>query len=295
MERMLRAGELVRLRPGVYVRVSPDQPPTPEEWIVARAHALAVTGREPPVFSHLTAAALHGLPVRAPSSAKVHITLPPERPGARTLVVRHRGDVAQGERMQRHGIHFTTLERTMADVARTAGFETAVCVLDAALRPVTAPRPGVFDAAAAEALREQVRSIVHRSAHGRARASRALRFADGRVQLPGESVSRIRLAELGFAPPDLQVAIAGPADRDYFVDFGLDDVSAWGEFDGERKYRDEAMRSGLTLEQVLLREKQREDWIRGVTQRPLARWKWEHLRTRDTLGARLASFGIRPA
>ena len=55
------------------------------------------------------------------------------------------------------------------------------------------------------------------------------------------------------------------------------------------------MRSGLTLEQVLLRKKQREDWIRGVTQRPFARWKWEHLRTRDTLGARLASFGIRPA
>ena len=91
------------------------------------------------------------------------------------------------------------------------------------------------------------------------------------------------------------MAVAGPAGRDYFIDFGLDDVPAWGEFDGEGKYRDKAMRSGLTLEQVLLREKQREDWIRGVTQRPFARWKCEHLRTRDTLGARLASFGIRPA
>lgn len=294
MARMLRSGELVRLRPGVYLRVAPDRPPTPEEWIVARAHALAMTSRNPPVFSHLTAAALHGLPVRAPSSAKVYVTLPPERSGARNLAVRHRGEVADDERVQRHGIHFTTLERTMADVARTASFETAVCVLDAALRPVTAPKAGVFDGAADDALREQVRAIVQRSAHGRARAWRALGFADGRAQLPGESVSRIRLAELGFAPPDLQVAVAGPAGRDYFIDFGLDDVPAWGEFDGEGKYRDKAMRSGLTLEQVLLREKQREDWIRGVTQRPFVRWKWEHLRTRDTLGARLASFGIRP-
>lgn len=291
---MLRAGELARLRPGVYLRVSSHRPPTPEEWIVARARALAMTSREPPLFSHLTAAALHGLPVRAKSSPKVHITLSPERPGAQSLVVRHRGDVPDDQQIERHGIRFTNLERTMADVARTAAFDTSVCALDAALRPVTVPRPGLFDADAAEAVRERVREITARSAHGRGRAMRALAFADGRAQLPGESVSRIRLAELGFARPDLQVAIPGPTGADYFVDFGLDDVPAWGEFDGEQKYRDRAMRSDMTLEHVLLREKQREDWIRGVTQRPFARWKWEHLRTADTLGARLATFGVRP-
>lgn len=182
----------------------------------------------------------------------------------------------------------------MADVARTTSFETAVCVLDAALRPVTVPKAGVLDAPAAEEMRERVREIVVKSAHGRTRAMRALAFADGRSQLPGESISRIRLAELGFARPGLQVAVEGPNGRTYFVDFGLEDVPAWGEFDGEQKYRDESMRAGLTLEQVVLREKQREDWIRGVTQRPFARWKWEHLRTADTLGARLATFGITP-
>lgn len=291
---MLRTGELARLRPGVYLRIDPHRPLTPEEWIIARARALATTSREPPLFSHLTAAALHGLPVHAPLSPKVHITLPPERPGAQSLAVRHRGDIPCDQQVEHQGIRFTTLERTMADVARTTSFETAVCVLDAGLRPVTVPKPGAFDAAAAEERRERVREIVVQSAHGRARAMRALAFADGRSQLPGESISRIRLNELGFARPDLQVAVEGPNGRAYFVDFGLDDVEAWGEFDGEQKYRDEAMRSGLTVEQVLLREKQREDWIRGVTQRPVARWKWAHLHTRDTLGARLASFGIRP-
>lgn len=294
VQRMLRAGELVRLRPGVYLRVSPDQRLTSEEWTVARARALTLTSRVPPLFSHVTAAALHGLPVHANSSHKVHITLPAERPGAQSLVVRHRGDVPSEQQVERHGIRFTNLERTMADVARTAAFDTAVCALDAALRPVTVPRPGLFDAEAADAFRQRVREIAIRSAHGRGRAMRALAFADGRAQLPGESVSRIRLAELGFAQPDLQVAVAGPTGHDYFVDFGLEDVPAWGEFDGEQKYRHQAMRSSLTLKQVLLREKQREDWIRGVTQRPFARWKWEHLRTAETLGARLASFGVRP-
>lgn len=291
---MLRQGDLVRLRPGVYIRADPDRPPSPEEWIILRARALARTSAEPPLFSHLTAAALHGLPVRAPTSPKVHITLPPERPGAQSLVVRHRGDMPDDQQVQRHGVRFTSLERTMADIARTASFETAVCALDAAFRPVTAPGPGANDIAAADQLRASVLDIASRSAHGRARARRALAFADGRAQLPGESISRIRLAELGFAGLDLQVHVAGPSGQRYYVDFGLDDVKAWGEFDGEQKYRDEAMRSGLTLEDVLLREKQREDWIRGTTQRPFARWKWAHLRSANTLAQRLESFGIRP-
>lgn len=291
--RLIKQGDMVRLRPGVYTRIDPAQPPTAEEWIVLRARALAQTTSEPPLFSHLTAAALHGLPVRAPASTKVHITLPPERPGAQSLVVRHRGEVPDDEQVERHGVRFTSLERTMADVARTASFETAVCALDAAFRPVTAPEPGVNDIAAAGELRARVLEITSRSAHGRARALRALAFADGRAQLPGESISRIRLTELGFTRIDLQVPVAGSSGQNYYVDFGLDDARAWGEFDGEKKYRDEAMRSGLSLEDVVLREKQREDWIRGTTQRPFARWKWAHLRSAETLAQRLKSFGIR--
>lgn len=294
LERLLGTGEVIRLRPGVYVRSERDTELKPEEWMVARARALAMVSHEPPLFSHLTAAALHGLPVHAPSSPKVHVILQPKRPGAAVGVVRHRGEVPADQIVQHHGVRCTDLERTLADIARTTAFETAVCTLDAGLRPVAVPEPGVFRPDAADERRGRVREIALRSAHGRSRALRSLAFADGRAQLPGESISRIRLAQLGFAPPDLQVAIPGPSGRPYFVDFGLDDVRAWGEFDGETKYRDEALRSGLMLDQVLLREKQREDWIRGSTQRPMARWQWTHLRTADALGKRLAAFGIHP-
>jgi len=294
LRRLLETGEAVRLRPGVYARFGGDKTLTAEQWIVARARALALVNHGLPLFSHLTAGALHGLPIRGQVDAKVHVTLGPDRPGAAVLVVRHRGKVTPEQIVQRHGVRCTSLERTLADIARTAPFETAVCALDAGLRPVAAPKPGVYRPDAAEEMRERVREIALRSPHGGARAMRALAFADGRAQLPGESISRIRLSELGFAPPDLQVAVAGPSGRDYYVDFGLDDVRAWGEFDGEKKYLDEAMRSGLTLDQVLLREKEREDWIRGRTRRPFARWQWEHLRSANTLGRRLAAFGIRP-
>lgn len=294
LERLLGTGTIVRLRPGVYVRPGSDAAAKPEEWMVARAQALAKISRRAPLFSHLTAAALHGLPVYAPSSTRVHVILDPDRPGAAADVVRHRGHVPADQIEHRRGLRCTSLERTLSDIARTAAFETAVCALDASLRPIAVPRPGVFLPDAAAEWLERVREIALISAHGRTRALRSLAFADGRAQLPGESISRIRLAELGFAPPDLQVAVPGPAGRPYYVDFGLDDVRAWGEFDGESKYRDEALRSGLSLDEVLLREKQREDWIRGSTQRPMARWQWTHLRTSDTLGRRLSAFGIRP-
>ena len=103
-------------------------------------------------------------------------------------------------------------------------------------------------------------SIRASGARGIRQARWVIRFADGRAQLPGESVSRLQLVRLGFRTPQLQVPVAGPAGRTYFVDFGLDDVHAFGEFDGKDKYLDEAMRRGVPLER---------DPARGETARGL--------------------------
>jgi len=294
LDRMLASSELKRVRPGVYVRVEDVRMLTPEGRIVVRARALSAVSRATPVFSHLTAAAILGLPVYGWRTVTLDAILSPERPGAATGVVRHRGELTASDVVGVGDLSCTSLVRTAADIARTAGFTPAVCAIDAALRQVAHPTPGTYLTGRAEEFRETAREVVRRSAHGRARAHRTLAFADGRAQLPGESVSRVLLAELGFARPSLQVRIEGPRGEDYFVDIGLDDVSSFCEFDGESKYTDEALRSGRTIEQVLLAEKQREDWIRGRTQRRFARWGWAHIRSARDLGARLGSFGITP-
>lgn len=167
---------------------------------------------------------------------------------------------------------------------------------DAALRARCVPGPGTYDEDEAGAFLDAVRGVAHRFAHGRHRADRVLEFADGRAQLPGESISRIRLVELGFRSIRLQVEVPGPHGS-YFVDFALDDPAAlaFGEFDGAVKYADAGMLAGRSGADVLDEEKQREDWIRGTTQRRLARWGWRHLETAPVLGRRLAAFGIRPA
>lgn len=103
----------------------------------------------------------------------------------------------------------------------------------------------------------------------------------------------MQLHRLGFRDLDLQVAVKGPHGFDYFVDIGLRDVRTFWEFDGEVKYRDSAMRRGRSVEDVVLDEKRREDWIRGVTQWRLCRGGFADIVSPEALGARLAAFGVR--
>lgn len=287
---------LIRVRPGVFVREDDWRRAQPEAQVVARARALTLASALPPVVSHESAAAVHGLPLFRAHPTHVHISLDDDRPGAPTATIRHRSQLREGEVVEIDGIHVTSLVRTVADVARTAGFEQAVVIADAALRQVAGARPEPEDPTAAAAFRAAVRAIADRSAHGSWRAARVLRFADGRAQLPGESISRIRLVELGFRRIVLQEPVPGPNGSEYWVDFAIGrGADAWlGEFDGRLKYEDAAMLGGRAAGTVLHREKQREDWIRGVRQRPLARWGWSHIASPDALATRLRAFGIHP-
>ncbi|GAA5205763.1 type IV toxin-antitoxin system AbiEi family antitoxin domain-containing protein [Microbacterium kyungheense] len=287
-----RAGTLVRVRSGIYVDGAAWTAAVPEARVVARAQALTLTSELAPVISHESAAAAHGLGLFRPDPTRVHVVVPVERPGAASAVVRHRGELPGDEIVEINGLRVTSLARTVADVARTATFDQAVTIADAALRAQFVPKPGAYDAARAEEFRQTVFGIVRRSPHGQGRAKRVLAFADGRAQLPGESVSRIQLSELGFRVIALQVPVAGPGSKTYYIDFGLEDASAWGEFDGRLKYVDGRIVDGRSASQIFDEEKQREDWIRGTTQRPFARWGWPHLRASADLGARLAAFGI---
>jgi hypothetical protein len=292
LERLRADGTLTVVRPGVYVRADAVDGLTPEDRIVVRARALALVSRRPPVFSHITAAALHGPPIYGVQDRSVHAIVPDSRSSACQGLVRHRGPLRDDEVEQLCGLPCTSLVRTIADLARTAGRETATCAADAALRRVSTTT--AYDGTAASEFRTAARETARRAAHGVRRAERVLDFADGRAQLPGESVSRIRLSQLGFAAPRLQVHVPGPFGENFYVDFGLDDVHAFGEFDGLGKYTDARLRKGLSAEQIVVEEKRREDWIRGTTTRAFARWGWDHIGSPWALGRHLSAFGLTP-
>jgi hypothetical protein len=293
VHREIEVGHLVIVRPGVYARSTEVASLSrTEQRIVLRARALALVARSRPIFCGLTAAAIQGLPCLR-DDGKLHVLIAEARPNAAADVVRHRDfDVRTAEEVT--GLLCTGLARTAADVARNESRDIALSVADAAFRRHAFTPPGAYDDDAAARFRVDALGWATLTTRNRRTAERILHLADGRAHLPGESVSRLRLLDLGFAPPSLQVPVAAPHGGTFWIDFGLDDVGAWGEFDGRVKYGELADAEGRSALDVLDREKRREDWIRGTTNRRFARWGWNDIQDAATLGRRLHAFGITP-
>lgn len=296
LELAVREGRLHTVRRGSYIAADDRSNLWAESRHLAHVIAVARDAAGLGVASHESAGVVWGLPLYRHRPRRVHLTTPaPARISSGPDVMRHVAPLPASDVTVRGGIRCTTLERTVFDMTRTLSAEAAVACADAAER-MLAFRGRVWDEDAATYWRRAMAERV--AAASGARGVRQARwicgFADGKAQLPGESVSRLQLMRIGFEVPQLQVPVAGPRQNMYFVDFGLRDVQAFGEFDGKGKYVDEAMRRGVSLEKVLLDEKQREDWIRGTTQWKFARWGDDHVATPFALAERLRSFHITP-
>ena len=249
---------------------------------------------EPPVFCSASAAVVLGFPLYRLRPSRVHVGIPhPRHVASRSDVFRHRLDLVDDDIIEIGGVRVTSEIRTVFDTSRSLGVEAAQSIADAALRN-RAVTGHCQDVERAVEWREDLarRFAAVRGAPGTRRGKDVVDFADGRAQLPGESVSRLRLRRLGFHDVDLQVAVSSPEGREYFVDFGLNDIGAFGEFDGTGKYVDPSLRGGRSIEDAVLEEKRREDWVRGTTGRPLFRWGAEHIATVNAFAARLTAFGV---
>jgi very-short-patch-repair endonuclease len=73
---------------------------------------------------------------------------------------------------------------------------------------------------------------------GVVRARQVIGFADGRAESVLESVARVRFAEFGVRPPDLQVNIRGKQGFIGRVDFCWHEYRTIAEADGAMKYDD---------------------------------------------------------
>jgi hypothetical protein len=303
LRRLLLAGELVAVRPGSYLRGAPPDDPRIRHLVLARA-TLGRLGAGA-VASHVTAAALHGLPLWRIPLDRVHLTRVPRGSGGRSnrRVHVHAAPLDPQEVCLVAGTPVTSVARTIVDLARTRPFEEAVVVADAALRgtddgadpdrsparrgdaggpvPVSGtagdPRrangagpgpldPGALTAALARAARWP----------GAPSARRALAFADGRSASVGESRSRVAISRAGLPAPVLQWPVA---DRDGrligYTDFGWPDRCLVGEFDGRVKYG-RLLRPGQQPGDAVYQEKLREDRLRDQGLAVL-RWTWTDL------------------
>ena len=263
LARLIRSGELTRVRRGAYTEQQP-------EWLAGRHRQLIMgtAGLSAPgsVISHSSAAALWGLPLSLDRLDEVQVTRPEVDSGKR------RGHIHQyiaaldpSEITLRDGLPVTTLARTVVDLGRSLPMAKAVVSGDAAL--ALGLTRGELD----------VGLELARGRRGVVKARRACAFLDGRSETPGESLSRVLLAQTGLPAPTLQYEVI---DADGVLvgrtDFCWEDQRTIGEFDGRTKYG-RLLKPGQSAEDVVYREKLREDALRDLGWQ-VVRWTWDDLR-----------------
>jgi hypothetical protein len=272
--RLVRAGELNRLRRGAYVDgvLPADQGGLHRLLIRATVAGL----RRPAVVSHQSAAVLLGLPLWDVALDRVHVT---RRPRAWTdssaVLCCHVARLRDDEVTEVEGLLVTNPVRTALDLARSLPHEAAVTVLDAALHQ------GLLSH---EVLRARLFDIA--GTPGSRSAARAVLFADGRSESVGESRSRVILHRWKLAPSALQFEVRS-ADGTLVgrSDFAWEEQRLVGEFDGRIKYG-RLLRPGQDPGDAVFQEKLREDAIREESW-GVIRWVWSDLGRPDRLAARV--------
>ena len=251
LRRLQRGGELVRVRRGAYALDDVDQ-------MVEKRHRRLMLGTAPQlrdgaIFSHGSAAVIHGLPVWPEAVARVHVTRNRRGSGIKRSVVQvHGAPLLPGEIVFIDNLPVTSLPRTVLDLARTLSMTEAVAAGDRAL--------------AFGLTRKQldVELLAMERWPGVRAARRVVEFLDARSETPGESMSRVRLMEEGLPRPELQSEIFGSNGQLVArVDFYWDDYKTVGEFDGKIKYG-RLLKPGQRIGDVVFAEKLREDAVRDL-------------------------------
>ena len=261
----VRTGGLVPLARGVYLRrADHDRLDGPGRHRV-RARHVASTLPPGAVISHVSAATLLNLDVWNIDLEQVHVSRTGSH-GRRTSNLHvHATTWADGDVVEADGVAVTSPARTVVDLSRTLSRDQAVVVGDSALRKY----PDTLDLLSAT-------SASDRHRNGIARAAAVVPFLDARSESPGESLSRVRIAESGLPRPVLQHPIVLRNGRRFRLDFFWEQHGVVGEFDGAGKYVDR---------RDLVAEKLREDALRDLGLEVI-RWTWADLARFDVVAQR---------
>ncbi|MCF3137939.1 hypothetical protein LRQ04_01615 [Paenarthrobacter sp. AR 02] len=263
-----RAGKLVRIRHGVYVDARQWQKLESWERYALNVEAAAECLAAPTIFSHHSAASIHGIPTIL-RQQPVHALTTYAGGGRSRAGVRRHLVVEGSEQVQEvNGFLVTDRVRTVLDIAASVPFAEAVVPVDFLLNRNRNSQP-----VTKEQLLDGIKGTYSKAADRRVTA--AVEFGAGDSGSPGESYARALIHVLGFEVPLLQYAVKTMRGTVY-TDYYWKSVGLVGEFDGREKYMKPEYLKGRTPSQVVIEEKAREDAIRA-TGRRVFRLVWSDL------------------
>lgn len=243
---LLRHGKLVRLRYGCYIRASvwekQSAPTRSKQLIHAHAHGTLTTSAGDFIYSHTSAARLHGLFLWNVDDL-IHILLR-IRPSNERLgkdVRGHTRPYTDADVIILGNLRVTSLERTVVDCAMMLSYQQALVLVDHALRLGA-------DQALLEAMADGLPGR-----RGIRNLRMALLNADPTSESAGETLTRELLARLNLPMPEPQLEVNSTAGR-YRLDFAWKEKKVALEFDGKVKYFEYRPTA-----EVLFQERQREN------------------------------------
>lgn len=245
IKKLVDSDVLYRLRHGCYVRSDKWSALGPKrqamERIMAHAHGTLTSSTGGLVYSHLSAARLHGLFVWGVDD-KVHV-LHPARPSSDRSgkdVRGHTETFTEDDVVVVRGLRVTTLERTVFDCVRMLSYPKALVIMDHGLR-LGANISALTDMAALSAGKRGVRTL-----------RKVLDNADPRSESAGETLTRELLQRLHIRPPQPQFEVQSRLGR-HRMDFAWKQEKLALEFDGRTKYFDYK-----PTDEVIFQERRRE-------------------------------------
>lgn len=312
--RALESSDVIKVRPGWFIERETWEASLPETRAIMAAVAAQRSYENSPLFSHRTAAVLHGLPVwlnwLSPipvrgSQARtrmrihndhrtVHLISPynESAPRSDTPLAKHRFEVPTHHITNLHGFKVTSVERTLIDLARSERFEVALACADTYLsRHARTGR--ATNASVVQAWCERLLAFASRNEGGRGvRAIRALAdLANPLADSPLESVSRLRFNQLGI-DVEQQTLVVLPSGRRYYLDFLLSEQGYFGECDGNAKYLDPEVRGDRDAREVIIAERRRFNEISNTTSLRGIRWGTGEVASAQHFESWLGSSGI---
>lgn len=265
--RLRREGAFHHLRHGAYAsgELWRELGPAERRQLVARA-ALR-SARSPAVLAGPSAADHLGAPVWD-MGEEVHLLRLDQRAGRRQAgIVQHRGATRVGDLTIREGFPCTSGTRTAVDMIALAEPEHALVTINGLVRA------GETSVAL---ITQRLASMVH-DPHTLS-APIVVALIEPRCESAGETRAFVMFRRQQLPRPISQYEVLDGRGRLVArVDFAWPELGVFLEFDGNEKYH-RHRRPGESIEQMVLREKRREELICGITGWRCIRITWSDLR-----------------
>jgi hypothetical protein len=272
---LVRRSELHRIRRGAFIPMS--------IWSLfdaagrhrATARAVLRTAHPSAALTHVSSLLEHEAPTWHVDLSEVHLTRTDGLAGRREAgVVHHRGALLTKEVVTCHGVPVSPAGRACIELTTMAGVESSLVSTNWLLAQRVTTKEEL--AALVERFQFWPRSL---------RSDLVVRLADPRCAWPGEArLSHLLWREHLPRPAPQYEVYDERGNLAAVLDFALPEFGVFIEFDGLIKYQ-RMRREDETLDDVILREKRREELVCLLTGWICIRVTWEDL-ARPTLTAR---------